>query len=130
MSKENAKKATFKDLLEKKIQKEKDKNKTKEIYIDSMDATLTFNKPSDDVVLDAVEIMGNEKDTRKIVEAYKNLIYLTCKTLQDVELQKELEVVDPFDTVSILFSLGEILEIGNQIMELVDMQGVVTEIKN
>ncbi|MBE6043540.1 MAG: hypothetical protein E7216_04810 [Clostridium thermopalmarium] len=129
MSKENAKKATFKDLIARKLEKEKDEFKTKDIYVSSMDAMLTFKKPKDDMVLDVMDEIGDGQDVRKMVGAFKKLIYLCCDMLQDTELHKELEVVDPFDTVEKIFSLSDILEIGEQLMDLIDMGKKVGDIK-
>lgn len=130
MSKENAKKATFQDLLAKKLKKEQDQFKIKDIYVSSMDAILTFSKPKDDTVLDIIDEMGNMEDIKKVIGGYKKLIYLTCSMLQDVELHKELEVLDPFDTVDKLFDLGDIMEIGEQLMDLVNIGGKNEQIKN
>lgn len=129
MSKENAKKATFKDLIARKLEKEKDEFKTKDIYVSSMDAMLTFKKPKDDMVLDVMDEIGDGQDVRKMVGAFKKLIYLCCDMLQDTELHKELEVVDPFDTVEKIFSLSDILEIGEQLMDLIDIGQKVGDIK-
>lgn len=130
MSKENAKKATFKDLIAKKLQKEKDQFRVKDIYVSSMDATLTFKKPKDDLIIDIMDDIGDREDTRKMVESYKKLIYLCCDMLQDTELHKELDVIDPFDTVDKIFDLVDILEIGEQLMDLINIGGKVEEIKN
>lgn len=130
MSKESTKKATFKDLIAKKLKKEQDQFKTKDIYVTSMDATLTFKKPKDDLILDTIDEMGNTESTRNIVEGYKKLIYLCCDMLQDPELHKELEVVDPFDTVDKLFNLADKMEIGDQLMDFINIGGKVEEIKN
>lgn len=129
MSKENAKKATFKDLIARKLEKEKDEFKTKDIYVSSMDAMLTFKKPKDDMILDVMDEIGDGQDVRKMVGAFKKLIYLCCDMLQDTELHKELEVVDPFDTVEKIFSLSDILEIGEQLMDLIDIGQKVGDIK-
>jgi hypothetical protein len=130
MSKESMKKATFKDLIAKKIQKESEQFKTMDIYVSSMDATLKFKKPNDDYVLDAIDDIGDGTDIRKMIVAFKKLIYLCCDLLQNTELHKELEVVDPFDTVEKLFDLADIMEIGEQLMDLIDIGGKVAEIKN
>ncbi|MEG3040898.1 MAG: hypothetical protein RR891_02765 [Clostridium sp.] len=130
MSKKDMRKATFKDLIAKKLKKENEKTVTKDIYVTSMDATLTFKKPSDDLVIDTMDIVGDGKDTRAAMRGYKKLIYMCCEMLQDTELHAELEVVDPLDTVDVLFGLSDIMEIGTEIMELIDMSASVEEIKN
>jgi hypothetical protein len=130
MSKENAKKATFKDLISKKMKKEEDALRTKDIYVSSMDATLTFKKPKDDLIFDAIEEIDDAKDVKKIASAYKKLIYLCCDMLQDTELHKEIDVVDPFDTVESLFDLADIMEIGEQLMDMLNIGDKIEQIKN
>lgn len=130
MSKESVRKATFKDLLAKKIQKEESEMRFKDIYVSSMDATLTFKKPSDDLICDMIDELKDEENTRKLVEVYKKLIYQCCPMLQDTELHKELEVVDPLDTVSKIFDLKDIMEIGEKLEDLIDIGTKVEEIKN
>lgn len=130
MSREQAKKATFKDLIARKLQKEADQYKAKDIYVTSMDATLTFHKPKDDLILDAIDEIGDYTDTRKMVSAFKKLIYHCCKMLQDPELHKELEVTDPYDTIEKLFELADVIEIGEQLVDFVNIHGKVEEIKN
>lgn len=124
------KKATFNDLLKKKIKKEEDQLKTKDILVASMDAYLTFKTPSDSLTLDVIDDIQDGKDTAKMVKGFEKLIYQCCDQLQDPELHKELGVVDPLDTVDILFDLGEKMAIGEQLMDLVNVEGKVKVIKN
>lgn len=130
MSKKSVQKATFKDLLNKKIQKEQDQFKAKDINVTSMDRALTFIKPKDDVLLDVIDEMGEGQSTGEMVRAFKTLIYHCCPMLQDTELHKQLEVLDPLDTVQAIFDLSDIMEIGEQLMELVNINAKVEEIKN
>lgn len=123
-------KATFQDLIAKKTQKEKDQFRVKEIYVTSMDRTLTFKKLKDDLLLDVISEIKDEGSVKEIASAYKKLIYLCCDILQDTELHKELEVIDPFDTVEKLFDITEIMEIGDQLSDFVNARGKVEEIKN
>lgn len=130
MSKKSVLKATFDDLIKRKIQKEKDQQRTKDIYVSSMDRTLTFKTPKDETVLDILDEMGDMKLTSSVIRGYKKLIYLCCDMLQDTNLQEEIGVQDPFDTVDVLFSLSDVTEIGEQLMELIDVGGKDEEIKN
>lgn len=130
MSKENAKKATFEDLIKRKLQKEKDQNRTKDIYVPSMDRTLVFKKPKDNVLLDVIDEMGDMNVMSKVIEGYKKLIYLCCDMLQDTELHEKLEIVDPFEVVDKIFDLKDITEIGEQLMDLVNVSDKAEEVKN
>lgn len=123
-------KATFDDLLKKKLKKEEKQNKTKNIYVTSMDAFLTFKMPKDDFALEILAEVEDGKDTEKLVKAFEKLIYQCCDLLQDPELHKELGVVDPLDTVASLFDLGEIMALGDQLVDMIDVEGRVEVIKN
>lgn len=121
-------KATLKDLIAKKLQKDNEKTKSYEINVKSMGKSLTFKKPSDEMRLDMLDEMGTEPDIRTMMSAYKKIIYLSCDLLQNQELQEELGVVDPFDTVDSIFDLDDILEIGEQLMDAMDSP--VDKVKN
>ncbi|MGE4272059.1 MAG: hypothetical protein AB7E31_04215 [Desulfitobacterium sp.] len=123
-------KATFEDLLKKKLQKEEDKFKTKDIYVKSMDATLTFKKPKEELVLEVIEDIGDGQNSEQMVKAFEKLIYHCCDLLQSSELHSELGVVDPLDTVNALFDLGEKMGLGEQLMDLINIEGRVEAVKN
>lgn len=123
------KRATFDDLIARKIQKEKDQLRTKEIYVTSIGASLLFKNPSDNDLLDLLDDIGNG-DTAKTVCAYKKLIYQTCPQLQDTKLHEELEVVDPYDIVDKLFDIVEVMSIGEELVEFIDVEGKIEVVKN
>ena len=130
MGKEAMKKATLKDLVSKKIKKEEDKYKVREIYVTSMGAYLMFKKPSEDLIIDIIDEIGDGKNTKSVYEAFKKLIYMCCDMLQDPELHKELDIVDPYDTVNSIFEFGDVMELGEKLVEFLDFGGKVDEIKN
>lgn len=130
MSKNTIKKATFKDLLAKKLLKEKATTEIKEVKVSSMNKVLVFTKPKDDVLLDVIDEIGEGKSTRDMIRAFKQLIYHTCPMLQDTALHEELEIHDPYDVVDAIFELSDIIEIGQEIMEMVNITAKVDEIKN
>ena len=123
-------KATFQDMIARKMQKEQDKHKTKEIEVKSIGKVLVFDKPSDDLVLNCIEEIGDGTNIRKTLEAYKKLIYHTCALLQSIELQEKLEIIDPYDTVNAVFDLADILQIGEDLTDFVGFGTVAEEIKN
>ena len=123
-------KATFQDLLARKLQRENDKLKVKEISIPSMGKALLFKKPSDGSVVDVVGATINSNDVQQLYEAYKKVIYMTCDTLQNSELHKELDIADPFDVVQALLEPTDIFEVGNQLMEFVGFEQVDEKVKN
>ena len=122
-------KATLKDLIARKMQKENDKVKYYEIPVKSMGGkVLIFKKPSDEMRLDMMDDLGDDPNTRDVVDMYKKLIYRSCELLQDGSLQEELEIIDPYDTVNTIFDLDDIMDIGEKLMDA--MEPPVEEIKN
>lgn len=132
MSKENVKKATLKDLLIKKNIREENKFKSKEVYIESIDKTLVFNKLSEEKTLD---LMSEVKDLENInlrenYELCKQMIYFSCSMLQDTELHKELEITDPLDVVPTLFTMKEVFFLTAEIKDLIGIEDFISDIKN
>lgn len=130
MSKETAQRITFKDLIAKKQQREHDKFEIKDIYVETLDKAIPFKKPNDDQLLDALDTIGDNEDVKRTLEAFDLLIYKCCDMLQDGELQKELEVVDPLDTVKTIFELNERLELGKKLVDWSEIEKKVEKIKN
>lgn len=130
MSKEQAKRVTFDQLIARKMQREQDKLKITQIYIPSLDATMQFKKIPDEQILD---IMNDYEDTQNLKAGYqanKKLIYLCSDDLQNPELHKNLGITDPFDAVGCLFTISEITLIVNQLMEFLGIQDKEQKIKN
>ena len=130
MSKETAKKATFKDLIAAKIQREQDKFQTKDIYVSGIDKTLTFEKPSEELTLDTIDAIGEGQDTKMMLEAFDKLIYQCCPMFQDVELQKELEVKNPFDIVKSIMDMVDRMQLGEELIDWVGINERAEKIKN
>lgn len=122
-------KATFQDLIAKKMQREEDKYKFIEIEVPSIEKSLVFKKPSDELMLDVMDEIEKGRSTKAVAEASKRLIYLTCEALQSPELHKELVVADPFDTVSAIFDIAEVMTIGEKLFDFSGIGGLTEEIK-
>lgn len=133
MSKESLQKATFEDLLAKKMQKEKNKHKQKDILIPGTDKTLTFVKPPEKELLkmiDEMEVIGADGASADQIECYRHIIYDTCPELQDTELHKKLDVVDPYDVPKVLFDLQDVQEIIKELFPMLGFGSVEENIKN
>lgn len=132
MSKENIKKATLKDLIIKKKIREENKFKSKDIYIESIDRELTFNKLSEEKTLDLLsEIKDLENiNLRENYELCKQMIYFSCPMLQNPELHKELEITDPFEVVPALFEMREVFDITKEIKSLIGITEFANDVKN
>lgn len=125
-------KATFEDLIARKMQREKDKLRIKEIKIPSLGKALVFKKPKDESIIDAAgaAITAKDGDVTRLFEAYKKIIYMCCEALQNPELHKEMGVVDPLDTVQAIMEPEEIMDVGNDLLEFVDLEKVDEDVKN
>lgn len=133
MNKEQHKKLTFDDILARKMQREKDKMKVMSIYIPSMNGELVFNTLPEYKILDimdGIEVGGVVSSFEKS----KELIYESCKDLRSPELHKLLEVIDPIDTISAIFTIDEINSIGAELLKFngigTDENKIVVNIKN
>lgn len=129
MSKKTVQKATFKDLIAKKLQKEKEQFKSKEIYISAMDRFLTFVKPKEEILIDIMDNISEENTMSENLEMTRKLIYHSCPMLQDVELHNELGIQDPYDVVKEIFDLADITEIGAELNTLVGFEDKAEELK-
>ncbi|NRT32440.1 hypothetical protein BJV38_004975 [Clostridium beijerinckii] len=134
MSKESNKKATLKDFLAKKLNKEQEANKTTDIYVTSMDRTLTVRKPKDSDIMDLIDDLGDNPKNSVASKEILHLFYNYCPELQDVELHEALEIKDPYDTIDVLFDYKDKNEIIKQFSEFIGtakkIEEVNEEIKN
>ncbi len=128
MNKEQNKKITFEQLIRRREQREEEKSKVIEIYVESMDGTLLFKKLPEDEILD----IYNETDTKNIsslIESTRKIIYLSCPLLQDKNLHSELGIVDPFDVPKVLFDLKETDYIGSKLFEFNGISKAITKVE-
>lgn len=130
MNKEQIKRATFQDLIAKKLQRDKDKKQFKDIKVSSMGMTLQFKKLEEEKVLDIADEFEKTEILAEQIAITRKLIYLSCPMLQDEKLHEELGVKDPFDTVKVLFDLNDTNEIGEQLMDLLGIGNTDKQIKN
>jgi len=109
------KKVELKQLIQKKLEKDGKRNATKEVYVKSLDGTITVKSPSD---TQKIEFADKTKTGSYVdmMEAYSKLIYDCCPMLRSKELQKEIGVDYPYDTVKAIFDMEEITEIGIKVL--------------
>lgn len=123
--------ATFEDIIRAKNQRDKDKLVVKEIEIPSLKKKLRFRRPGDDMIFQIFDEISEETKTEDIAREYRKVLYLTCDTLQDPELHKELGVKDPFDTVAVFMDGNDILTVGDAVCNMNSMyKNVEEKIKN
>lgn len=129
------KKVTMKDLIAKKLQKEKNQFKVFSIYVESMGGNLEFRKLQEDEVLDLMKAMVSDDgkknvDIKEMINEFKKIIYNTCELLQNPEIHAEMDIVNPYDIVTKLFEITEIVEIGENIILENGLATKGEEIKN
>ncbi|OSA89053.1 UNVERIFIED_ORG: hypothetical protein B2H98_13920 [Clostridium botulinum] len=130
MNKEQIKRATFQDLIAKKLKRDKERIQFKEIEVSSMGMSLQFKKLEEEKVLDIADEFEKTEGLAEQIAITRKLIYLSCPMLQDEKLHEELGIKDPFDTVKVLFDLKDTNEIGEQLMALLGLSNADKEIKN
>ncbi|MBY6915486.1 hypothetical protein [Clostridium botulinum] len=130
MNKEQIKRATFQDLIAKKLKRDKERIQFKEIEVSSMGMSIQFKKLEEEKVLDIADEFEKTEGLAEQIAITRKLIYLSCPMLQDEKLHEELGIKDPFDTVKVLFDLKDTNEIGEQLMALLGLSNADKEIKN
>ena len=122
-------KLTLEELVRRKAQilEAKGKQKKEELYIESLDGTITITAPTRAVIMDAQGF-----DEASEADAYFVLNLVTDPPLTQVA--KEYGVAEPTDIVDILFTPGEVSQIAQRGLDLAgyNTDGVrpVKEIKN
>ena len=129
MQKDKNKKITLKELIARKLQRDEDKLAVKEIFIDSLGGSLLFKKLKNSRILQLIDEIEDNK-TSEMYQVSVEMIYESCEMLQNPELHKKCEIVDPLDIVPALISIKEILEIGSQLIEFFGFKEKIEEIKN
>lgn len=107
---------------------EKQKKKTAEIFVKSLNGSVTIESAERRLVLEAQEMTGAEAD---------DFIVFNCVVeprLKEEQLQKEFGCVAPREIVEKLFTAGEIAQIAAQVMKLSGYEAgavkLVEDIKN
>lgn len=122
-------KATFDDIIKLKLRRDKASEKKIDLPIESLGKTLTFVSPEKDVQLDFLNDIRKSDSLSGAYDAYRAFVYACCPMLHSSELQKELDVIDPPDTVDRLFSPVEVYNLGDRLAD--EFMGAVTDdIKN
>lgn len=124
-------KITLKELMSRKAQmlESKKVHKKKDLYISSLDGTITITEPTREVIIEASGMEDNKGDVYTVYQC------VTEPNLKDRDLQKEFECVEPMDIVEKVFSAGEITNIALKCIELAgygqnSVKELVTDIKN
>lgn len=118
-------KITLKALLEKKEQilNSKKTRKTAELYVKSLDGTITVIAPNRAIITDSAEMGGDDGTMGDVYIVYQ---CVTEPALKSKELQDAFECIEPMEIVEKLFLPGEINAIAKELLELAgyDQNGV------
>jgi len=141
----NKNKLTLADFTKKATDKYNNRKMTIEIEIEDMDGTVIFSRPDQNDLLVYMskntkaiksEIGANgksqvsEMDFVLMTEAAATLVYNSCAFLHDDNLQKSLNVIDPYDVVTQIFGADKTMDIANQISDAFNDEKVTEKIKN
>lgn len=112
-------KVSLKQLIEKKLEKDGKKTAAKDIYIESLGGSITFNNPSDIARIEYSEQTKSESYV-DMIDGMVKLIYDCCPMLHSKELQENIEVDYPYDTVRAIFDITEITDLGVKLINFFD----------
>ncbi|EDT75825.1 hypothetical protein [Clostridium butyricum] len=144
MMKMDNKKMTLEAFKAKAIDKYRNRILVADIEVDGF-GTAPFNRPSDNAMLEYLngaakgakiskDEYGNmnvdETDMIPVAEAAKILVYNCCSYLHDTELQKEVEVKDPYDMPFTVFGVDATLSTAEKISDIFGAGKVKEDVKN
>lgn len=123
-------KITLKELIARKEQmlEAKKTPKTVDLYIPSLDGTVTIEEPDRDIVIEA---QGMDATVGDIYMVYQ---CVTEPPLKSTDLQKEFDCKEPMEIVDKIFASGEIPAIARECMVLAGygdgVKPIVEDLKN
>ena len=119
-------KLTLAELLKRKEQMlaAKKTKKTLDLYVKSIDATITIEEPSGALCRDANDMEPGEGDKYMCYECIKE------PNLKSKEAQEAFGCSEPMDIVEAIFAPGEIPQIAIECMRLAGYMGGVEAVKN
>ena len=119
-------KLTLAELLRRKEQmlESKKVKKTQDLYIKSIDATITIEEPTGALCRDANDMEPGEGDKYLCYEC------IIEPNLKSKEVQDAFDCAVPMDVVDIIFAPGEIPQIAIECMKLAGYMGGVEAVKN
>lgn len=119
-------KLTLENLMKRKEQMlaAKKTKETEDIYVPSLDASVTIEEPDAALCRDAADMEDGEGDKYL---CYKCIIE---PNLKDSTLQKEFNCSEPADIVKKIFKPGEIPQIAQECIRLAGYNGDVKVVKN
>ncbi len=121
-----ATKLTLAELLRRKEQMlaARKTKKTLDLYVKSLDATITIEEPDGALCRDANDMEPGEGDKYMCYECVKE------PNLKSKDAQEAFGCAEPMDIVEVVFKAGEIPQIAIECMKLAGYMGGVEAVKN
>lgn len=115
-NKERDVKLTLSALIAKKAEKEAARNRSEDMYIESLGGSITVTAPSRSIFYKAIDMTEDTVES----QVYSNmfLVYNAVSLFRNQELLDAYEVIDNVDIVDRLLTIAEIKEVANKVMEL------------
>lgn len=109
-------KLTLASLIAKKADKEAARNRSEDMYIESLGGSITVTAPNRSVFYKAVDMTEDSVES----QVYSNmfLIYNSVSLFRNQELLEAYDVIDNVEIVDRLLTVVEIKEVANKVMEL------------
>ncbi len=107
--------ATLEQLIAHSEKQDRDKMRVEEIEIPSMEKTLLFKRPSDELILDMINDLTDNEDTKAYYDELAKVLYECCDDLKSPELYDALDVGDPVDVVYKIMDLNDIVVVGEAV---------------
>jgi len=127
-AKEKEKKLTLNDFIAKAKQKEKDKLSFKDVNTKA--GLITMQKLDDKKLLNLMDQIEECDTMQEMVEVYKEVIYESVPILQKKELSEEFKLVEPYDVVTQVFKIDEIVDLAVRIIEIHGLNDIGEDLKN
>jgi len=123
-----SRKLTVKDLLDK---KDKKMDVRKELFINSLEGSITIRKPDRKLCLEALEMANSEeKHTADLYLLYNCIV---SPNVKDKELHGAYRCHEPYEIIEKIFEPGEIADLSGKCIELAGFNNsvkMVDDIKN
>ncbi|MFD2671812.1 phage tail assembly chaperone [Marinicrinis sediminis] len=125
-------KLTLADLIAKKAAKQASKDRTEEVYINSLGGEIDIKRPKNSFLYKTIDMLKDES-FEDVIYANSYLIYHSVSAFQDKSLHEAYEVKEPVEIVQELLEISEINEVATKILELAGFskpEDLKNEVKN
>ena len=122
--------ATFDDLIARKLQREKDRETFREINVPSMEKTLVFHRPADSEIIGFLDVLDSSSNVSDVYEMYKEMIYKCCPFLRSDKVREAFDVTVPTDVVPKIMDPADVMQVGETLSEFLGLSRIGEDVKN